>query len=422
MVDQVYGNDTNATITPATTSFQTINGATNYLTTNTLTGYTVFVYPGTYYEAVTVPASHSLRGSSSNTTTIALTGPIGPTTLVTMSRQTRVEDLTLTISAATGAGPYTGVLFPNGTTTTAKIRNSVINANYIGSATGSAVPTLFGILVADTTTSRAFNPADALRGCTVNVSSSVTGPTGPYGVCNTGTSYFGIRDSNINATGPVPNATGTIGPIGVFAANTSGLVALKGSNVAGALYDILQVPHPSTGSTGSVGSILLNGTDLINANAGTGGFYVNTEGPRISYSIVPYGAGATLVSGFSTFGVPYYLFPGVTVSSAATNMGYQASSAYGISFAQKTIVYQAAVFVPSNSPVVTTIQLLKSSSQGSAGTVFMSGSFNQTQTSLILRGSTSFRPLVDFLQVSFTYSSASSYASLAPLNILVSTY
>jgi hypothetical protein len=420
MVDQVYGNDTNAAITPATTSFQTINAATTYLTANSLTGYTVFVYPGTYYEAVTVPASHSLRGSSSNTTTITLTGPTGPTTLLTMSSQTRVEDLTLTLSARTGAGPYTGVLFPNGTTTTAKIRNSVITANYLGSATA---PPLYGILAADPTTSKAFSPADALRGSTVNVSSTTTGPTGPYGVCNTGTSYFGIRDSNINATGPVPNPTGTIGPIGVFAPNTSGLVALKGSNVAGSLYDILQAAPPSTGTTGSVGSIVLNGTDLINANAGAGGFYVNTEGPRLSYSIVPYGVGASSITGFTTPAVPYYLFPGVTVSSAATNMGYQASNAYGISFAQKTIVYQAAVYCPATSGVNTTIQLLKSSTQSGAGTVFMSGTFsNITQTTLILRGSTSFRPLVDFLQVTFSYASSATFQSGAPLTILVSTY
>ena len=427
MVDQVYGNDTSAAITPATTSFQTINAATNYLTTNSLTGYTVFVYPGTYYEAVTVPASHSLRGSSNNTTTITLTGPTGTTTLLTMGNQTRVEDFTLTLLASTGAGPYTGVLFPNGTTTAAKIRNCVINANYLGTDTA---PPLYGILANDTTTSRAFNPADALRGSTVNVSSTTTGPNGPYGLYNVGTSYFGVRDSNINATGPVPNPTGTIGPIGVTTSNTGCLVSLKGSNVAGALYDILQAAPLRTGTTGSIGSIILNATDLINANAGTNSFIVNSGGPTISYIVTqpltfnlfsPFAAtGSAPIQGSST----YFLLPGCNMSSALFRYLDFNTQNVGITFPEKTIVYQAVIHgIGVNVTSNVTVTLLKAPNFANGnGVAFATGIISVANPGpIILRGSTSFRPFLDFLQVRVVVASTLNVSTVA-FCVTVSTY
>jgi hypothetical protein len=441
-VDQVYGNDISASGSPAIVPFKTINNALKYLTDKNLIGYTVFIYPGTYYESVTVPDTHALRGSSLHTTTIALTGPTGTSTLVTMGVNTRVEDLTLTLSMATGPGPHTAVLFPNNTTTTAKVRTCVINSSYSGAA-GSVCPTLFGIRVTDTSTPSGYSFNDAVRSCTVNVSTNATGPLdgsgasarpyGPFGICNTGSSFFGVRETNISATGPIINSpTGYNGPIGAASLGPTGIIVLKTSGVGGSLYDIYQFTTGSSGASGSAGTITLNACDLINSNPGPNSFLVNNGGSTISYVVTepmtfsttsPYPAAGSV--GIQ-IGTNYFLLPGSNMSPALLQMVTNTALS-GISFAHRTIVYQAVVNTFGTPAIfgtsTITVVLFKSTSQTALGVQFATGLINtNNQGPVILRGSSTFRPFIDFLQVRLSVGTAALPAAIVGICVTVSTY
>jgi hypothetical protein len=409
MVDQVYGNDTDAIASPVNTSFKTIRSALTYIGANA--GFTVYVYPGTYYEAIAIPNNTALIGTSSQTTSITDTGPTGSSTLVTMGTNSRVENMTLNLSSNTGPGPYTGVLFPPGSAITSSVRNSVINLT--GTYVGPTGPIMYGVLCTDTGTNT-YSTFDALVSTSVNVSTTTTGPTGPFGVFHSGTSYLGIRDSDIVATGP----TGPTGPIGVSTSNTGPLVSLKSSTIFGSLFDILQFPVLPTGTTGGVGTISLSNSDLLNDVAGPNSFIVNSESPRLHYTLV-------LPSGYGG-NTTYNLLPGVLFTTTVPG------GIMGISFPQRTCVYQASFSLSTNTSSggvgTITANFSKSSSATTVGTIFMSGAIAlaaspTTPASVIIRGSSTFRPLVDFLVVRTVSSALGGFATTNQvLTISLATY
>ena len=308
-----------------------------------------------------------------------------------MGNQTRIEDMTMTLSSAGNTGPLTGILFPNGTSASSKVRNGVVNVRYTGG--GPTGPILYGLLVSDTTTPNTYSPADAIRGVTVNVSTNSTGPTGPHGVNNNGTSYFAIRDSNIYCTGP----TGTNGPIGVITTNTGCFTTAKFSSLAGTLYDIYQAP------SSSISTIQLNASDLINANAGPNGFTVNTEPFHVYYSLGSRtnfgGAGSVEATPTGT----YYLRVGTLTSNFCTPI-------VGYTFPQKAVVFEGIVSATLGitGTQVVTVNFYKSTTQGVLGTQFAGPIVlnSSTQSARFQNSSTSFRPGIDYIQVQCIVSGA----------------
>jgi hypothetical protein len=272
---------------------------------------------------------------------------------------------------------------------------------------------MYGVLCTDTGTNT-YSTFDALVSTSVNVSTTTTGPTGPFGVFHSGTSYLGIRDSDIVATGP----TGPTGPIGVSTSNTGPLVSLKSSTIFGSLFDILQSPVPPTGTTGGVGTISLSNSDLLNDVAGPNSFIVNSESPRLHYTLV-------LPNAFSAAAI-YYALPGVLYNN---NLPVGIT---GVSFPQRTCVYQASFWISTNissgGAGSVNATFYKSTSPTVIGTQFMRGSVTlgnpspSTPLYVIIRGSSTFRPLIDFLQVQLTCTVAGISLTNQWITISVATY
>jgi len=198
-VDQVYGNDTTASANPYAYSFQTIYGGTGGNTGNSAIGKAsandcIYVLPGTYTEPpITIPTNVSLRGINLGAVTISPANyTANPTNVVTMGTGTRLEDVTITASTSANVG-INGVVFPNGTAaTSAKLRTVVINATS-GNTGSNAVN---GILCSDASSNNTVTSVNAVQRSTINVSSAnATGSA--YGILNSGTSYFSVRDSTI---------------------------------------------------------------------------------------------------------------------------------------------------------------------------------------------------------------------------------
>ena len=319
IVDGVNGNDTNAALAPYVTAFKTIGAAISYITGNNLTKQTIFIYPNTYYESVTIPPTCSIRGASTLTTIINPTGPTGTSqSIVTMGTQSRLEDVTLNMSSATGSTDLYGIVFGNGasntgTASSSKVRTVNINVSYTG--TGTTGPQVVGVYVSDTVTSTAYSPSDALSGVIINATSTnILGGSGPSGACRgiyaIGTSRFTARNTNILATGP----TGTANCIGCEVANTGAFVTLKSGSVGGSLFDVKQAGYG--GPSGPTGSLILMATDMINQNADGNGFLVGIN-PN------------TLMCWWATTGAgPVYLITG----------GVASATANGIVFNQRTTI------------------------------------------------------------------------------------
>jgi len=277
-VDAVYGNDSTATV--GGLSFKTVAAAVAAVTT----GQTVQVLPGTYTlsAGITLPAGSSIRGTSLQTCIIQMTGVTADTTLVTMGENTRMEDLTLSL---TSTGHYTlkGVVFGGTTSVTAKIRTCVISVNTATASTaGTSVVT--GVEYNGTgslgASSFTFN---SIKGSTVNVYSN--GGGAKRGILVSNTNIVTTRDTNVYVA-PPSNTTSTGSYVGVETADPAdtGSIQLRATTVgtvtptSGQAYtasDILQSnPATITNPTylASAGIQIGPGTDLVTKTAGGKGF------------------------------------------------------------------------------------------------------------------------------------------------------
>jgi hypothetical protein len=135
MVDAVYGNDATASIggLPYLTLSAAITAAAAAtLPPSTGTGYTIQLNTGTYTltTGITIPTGCTIRGASSQTVTIQMTPSVAGTyTMITMGLSSRIEDVTLKMSSSTAGVNLRCVYFPDGTTTSAKIRVCVLNVS-----------------------------------------------------------------------------------------------------------------------------------------------------------------------------------------------------------------------------------------------------------------------------------------------------
>ena len=126
VVDAVNGNDSTGVV--GGLPFKTVNAAVNSATSNT--NQVIWVLPGIYNltSPIVMPDGVSMRGLNVQSSIIQMTNVIADTTLLTMGSNSRIEDLTLTL---TSTGHYTliGIAFAGTTTTTTKLRTCVLTVN-----------------------------------------------------------------------------------------------------------------------------------------------------------------------------------------------------------------------------------------------------------------------------------------------------
>ena len=261
VVDQINGIDSIASI--GRLPFKTINAAINAIATTILGIYTIWVLPGTYTlsSGITIPTNTCLRGLNTQTCVIQMTVTTN-TTLITVSANTRIEDLTLNISTITNGVNITCVEFPSGTPQTSKLRTSVYNVTHTGTS-GNA----YGILSSGTS-STAQSSANAIRGCTVNVSAA-TGVVG-RGILVNAANRFTIRDTNVTVSGSTTNG------VGVETTNASSIAELRTSTIGGPTYDIDR----------TAGIIQMGFSDLLNTNSNGNSFSTTTEPANIIFGVI----------------------------------------------------------------------------------------------------------------------------------------
>jgi len=318
IVDGVYGNNTTAAADPTRYPFLTINAALS----NVSSGQTVFVRPGTYNEKITVPNGIALRGANVQTVTVQQLNTTSNTTLLTMGSNCRVEDMTFTLTSASNVN-LTGIDWPSGTPIASKLRVCVTNVT--SSGTGSN--TIVGMLSSGSSATT-YSAADAVRGSTISVDASSSGPV--RGLYVTGSNWFAIRDTNINTRGTGSNI------IGVETTNAGSYASLKYSTVRGGDH----ITQPSNHDINrTAGTILLGSVDLVNNSANGNSFSVTTEG-----AITHFGT-----TGNYTNGTTYYLVPGFV------KQGDLPTSTFGIPVTQNMILFsgtfQSSPAIPTGNSV-----------------------------------------------------------------------
>ena len=326
VVDQINGNDLTGAINGL--PFATVNAAVTYMGTLVLPagGVTCWILPGTYAltSGLTIPDTCSLRGLSTQTTRIswAASVPGGTATLLTMGENTRVEDVTLTLTSSNATTNLVGVRTPNTTSNTSKLRTCVVTVNNAGLAVGTTT-NVYGILDDGTGTlgpgTFSFN---FTRGVTINVFSNGGGTK--RGILVTGANDITFRDTNIYVAAPT-DAGSTGSYHGVETTNNDSdaefrTCSISGPTTAGGYTgsDILQTA-PIVGVITNKGIQLGPGVDLINKTAGGKPFTTYVTPTTLIYGL----------QGNVNDAVRYY-WPGVQTAGDATQVFYR--------FQQKCVV------------------------------------------------------------------------------------
>lgn len=281
-VDAVNGDDLTGAVNGP--SFRTPGAAVAYIVAHGMTGVTIWIFPGTYTlsSTLTVPAGNAVRGLSVQTTRLSMTGgsPGGTLTLLVMEENTRVEDVSLSLTSTDATTNLVGLSLPGNASTTSKLRTSVLTVNNSAVAAGSST-NVYGLLDNGV---GSVGPAgfsfNFTRGVTINVYSNGAGQK--RGVLVSGANDISLRDTNIYVAQPVdPASTGSY--IGVETSNNLAKVDLRTSSVsapssAGGYTgsDVLQTLPAS--HTSGYGIVISPGTDLVHRTAGGAPFSVYGSG------------------------------------------------------------------------------------------------------------------------------------------------
>jgi hypothetical protein len=308
LVDQINGNDATGAINAL--PFQTVNAAMTYLATLVLPagGVTVWIMPGTYAltSGITIPATCSLRGLSTQTTRLnwAASVPGGTATLLTMGNNTRLEDLTLNLTSTNATTNLVGVSLPGTSADTSKLRTMVLNVDNRTVPTGSTT-NVYGIRDSGTGPLLPYDFAlNFTRGCTINVYSNGGGIKRALLV--DGPNTLSLRDTNFYVEAPTdPLSTGSY--VGAETTDNLAQAAFRSCSISGPTTaggytgsDVLQTLPVARDTYGiSIGP----GTDLIHRTTGGTPFALTTTPAILSFAI-----NATLA------GAPRYLWPGVLPS------------------------------------------------------------------------------------------------------------
>lgn len=332
VVDAVNGNDGTGTVNGP--PFATVEAAIAYINTNSLTGVTVWIMPGTYTLAslttgLTIPATCALRGMNAQTTKIVMTAnnPGGTVTLLTMGENTRVEDISLTLNSSNATTNLVGIALPGTTSSTSKLRTAVLTIDNSGLAVGTTT-NVYGIL--DNGTGSVGPPTFSFnftRGVTVNVFSN--GGGNKRGVLVSTANDVTFRDTNFYVRAPTDSAS-TGSYVGVETTDPDCSAQFRTSSISGPTTagsytgsDIYQA-SPAAGYTYK-GVVLGPGCDLINKTAGGKSFTTYTTPITLLYC-----ANASLLNG------THYLWPGTLPSGGDnTEVFYR--------FQQKAIIQGLAI-------------------------------------------------------------------------------
>jgi hypothetical protein len=197
----------------------------------------------------------------------------------------------------------TCVEFPTGTPQTSKLRSSVYNATHTGTSGN-----VYGVLSSGTS-SNVQSSANAIRACTINVSSA-TGTVG-RGILVNATNRFAVRDTVISVTGTTANG------VGVETTNAGAVAELRTSTISGPTYDIDRV----------AGIIQMGFSDMLNTNANGNSFSTTTEPANIIFGVLGNpGANQT-----------YYLVPGTIA------IGSLPSTPFEFPFTQDVIIISTLI-------------------------------------------------------------------------------
>ena len=316
-VDAVNGNDTlaNAASPYFSVPFLTVSAAL----AKAVAGQAVWVLPGTYNESIVIPEGVTVQGMNVEATVIQKLGVVANTTLVTMGTDTRIEDITLTLTTASNVN-LIGIDFPAATPQNSKVRSTVLNVTSTGT---SGVVT--GIRSAGTS-STAISSANAIRASTINVFSSGTGAN--RGILVSAGNRFSIRDTNVFVTGTSADN------VGVETTHVGAIAELKSSTISGLSTNVDQTLHHDINRT--LGMIILSFTDLTNNDANGNSFSTSVEPTQIGYGIL----------GNLSSDRTYYLVPGtVSISDLPvdTNPTFTLEKTFQIPFNQPVIVFSILV-------------------------------------------------------------------------------
>jgi hypothetical protein len=266
VVDAVNGNDGTGAVNGL--PFLTVNAAVTYVAGLTLPpgGVTIWILPGTYAlsAGITIPNTCSIRGLSTQTTrlTYAASNPGGSVTMVTMGENTRLEDVSLTMTSSNATTNLVGLNFPGTTSATAKLRTSVVTVDNSGLAVGTTT-NVYGVLSDGTgSLSAGTFSFNALKGSTINVKSNGGGNKfGLYMPSGAGSAnQISTRDLNIWVSAPT-DSTSTGLYVGIYTDNDNSQVQIRTSSIAGSPYPAVQLKLPVLVVT--VTDITLSGPQTI---------------------------------------------------------------------------------------------------------------------------------------------------------------
>ena len=301
VVDAVNGNDGTGAINGG--PFLTIPAAIAAIGLSTYI--TIWVLPGSYAlsAGITIPATCSLRGMNTQAVRIswAASVPGGTATLLTLGENTRIEDVTLSLTSANATTSLVGISAPGTTMNTAKLRTITLAVDNSGVATGSTT-TVTGILSSGTSSiTPAEFSANFTRGVTISVLSN--GGGNKRAILVSGPNAVSLRDTNFYVAPPTdPLSTGSY--VAAETANDLAQAAfrscsLSGPTTAGSYTgsDVLQT-LPVARDT--YGIVIGPGTDLIHRTTQGTPFALTTTPAIMAYAINAVLAGGTR-----------YLWPGV---------------------------------------------------------------------------------------------------------------
>ncbi len=271
IVDSVNGNDLTGTINGLPVA--TVEQGLALALAAAPTPITVWVAPGTYTLAsattgLTIPDGCALRGSNTQVARIVMVGtnPGSSVTLLTMGENTRVEDLSLTLTSTNATTNLIGVDLPGTTSITSKVRTAVVTVDNSGLAAGTTTD-VFGVYSGGAGALNAgtfsFN---CLKGITVNVKSNGAGNKfGLYQPASGAGNQLSTRDINVYVAAPT-TATSTGLYVGIYTDNPNSQVQTRATSISGALYPAVLLKLPvmvvSTSDTALTGIYTIQGFAL----------------------------------------------------------------------------------------------------------------------------------------------------------------
>ena len=264
VVDQINGNDATGAVNGL--PFKTVNAAVTYTAGLVLPpgGVTIWILPGTYIlsAGLTIPATCSMRGLSLQTTKLSwvASAPGGTATLLTMGENTRVEDLSLTITSGDSTTNLVGISTPGTTSVNSKLRTCVLNVTNSGLGFNTTT-NVYGVLCSG---GGVLGPGtfsfNCLKGSTINVQSNGGGNKFGIYMPASSASQISTRDINVWVSAPADaNSTGLY--VGIYSDNLNSQVQVRTSSISGAPYPAVAAKLPVVLRTDV--NTALNGTPVI---------------------------------------------------------------------------------------------------------------------------------------------------------------